>query len=522
MAQGDDRRLGAGPGVEQARDTPADRLARDTPADRHTLPRVTGGVLSLRRRLLGFGLALVGGPLLTWLLVSIRSDETITSDVLAYQLLVVLVSLVGGIWPAVFAAVMSALTLNYFFVEPYYTASVADPRNVWALVLYVVIAVLVSAVVDRAARAARAARRAEAEAELLGTVAGSVLRGDSAVLALISRTREALGLAGVRLVDADGSVLATDGEPVRDERFDTVTVSRRNGGPPALLELHGHALDASQRRLIDAVRAQLSAALEHADLARAAREADALAETDQVRSALLSAVSHDLRRPLAAAVAAVGGLRAAGPHLSDADRAELLATADESLATLSTLVTDLLDVSRIEAGVLAVSPAPVDSTGIVLAALDELGAGPDGFDLDLDPELPALHADPVLLQRVLVNVLANAARHSPPGSRVRVSTSRRGRTAEMRIADRGAGIPPERRDDMFTPFQRLGDTDNTVGLGLGLALSKGFTEGMGGTLAVEDTPGGGLTMVITLPLAPHPAAAGPARPDPVTTEGADA
>ncbi len=499
MTRGRDRALlGAAPAAGRPHEA----------GDRFTLPRVTRGVLGLRRRLLGFGLALVGGPLLTWFLVSIRSEETITSEVLAYQLLVVLVSLVGGIWPAVFAAVMSGLTINYYFVAPYYSVSVADPRNVWALLLYVVIAVLVSFVVDRAARAARAAQRAEAEAELLATVAGSVLRGDSAVLALISRTRESLGLAGVRLVDADGSVLATDGEPVRDGRFEAVTVSRRNGGPPAMLELHGHVLDASERRLIDAVRAQLSAALEHNDLARTARQVNALAETDQVRSALLSAVSHDLRRPLASAVAAVGGLRAAGPNLSADDRAELIATADESLTTLSALVTDLLDVSRIEAGVLAVSLQPVDVSDVVLNALDELDGRPDRFELDLDPDLPPLQADPVLLQRVLVNVLANAAHHSPTDARVGVSTSRRGRTAEIRIADHGVGVSPERRDDMFTPFQRLGDTDNTAGLGLGLALSKGFTEGMGGTLAPEDTPGGGLTMVIALPVADAVGAAG--------------
>ncbi|WP_109208820.1 MULTISPECIES: DUF4118 domain-containing protein [Microbacterium] len=467
---------------------------------RFALPRVSGGALSVKRRLLGFALALVGGPLLTWFLVAIRNEDTITSDVLAYQLLVVLVALVGGIWPAVFAAVMSGFTLNYFFVAPYYTVSVADPRNVWALILYVVIAVLVSFIVDRAARAARAARRSEAEAELLANVAGSVLRGESAVPALVSRTRESLGLAGVRLVDADGTILATDGEPVRDGRFDAVTVSRRNGGPPAMLELHGHGLDASERRLVDAVAAQLAAALEHTDLTETAREAGVLAETDQVRSALLSAVSHDLRRPLAAAVAAIGGIRAAGSHLSAEDRAELLATADESLATLSALVTDLLDVSRVEAGVLAVSLQPVDSAGVVLAALEELGGGPDRFELALDPDLPLVRADAVLLQRVLVNVLANASRHSPADAQVRVSTSRLAGTAEIRVVDHGAGVASERLDDMFTPFQRLGDTDNTTGLGLGLALSKGFTEGMGGTLTPEHTPGGGLTMVIALPV----------------------
>lgn len=495
----------AGPGVgatvvRESDDLDVNIVTHAAAGDRFTLPRMTGGALSVRRRVLGFALALVGGPLLTWLLVSIRSEETITSDVLAYQLLVVLVSLVGGIWPAVFAAVMSALTLNYFFVQPYYTVNVAHPRNAWALLLYVLIAVLVSFIVDRAARAARAARRSEAEAELLATVAGSVLRGESAVPALISRTRESLGLAGVRLVDADGTVVASDGEPVRDGRFDAVTVSRRNGGPPAMLELHGHVLDASARRLVDAVAAQLSAAMEHTDLSATARKASLLAETDQVRSALLSAVSHDLRRPLAAAVAAVGGLRAAGANLSPDDRDELVATADESLATLTALVTDLLDVSRVEAGVLAVSLQPVDSAETVVAAVEELGAEPDRLELALDPRLPMLKADPVLLQRVLVNVLANAVRHSPPGSRVRLSTSRLGSTAEIRVIDHGTGVAADRLDDMFSPFQRLGDTDNSAGLGLGLALSRGFTEGMGGTLAPEATPGGGLTMVIALPV----------------------
>jgi two-component system sensor histidine kinase KdpD len=197
----------------------------------------------------------------------------------------------------------------------------------------------------------------------------------------------------------------------------------------------------------------------------------------------------------------VGGLRAAGTHLSPEDRAELLATADESLSTLAALVTDLLDVSRVEAGVLAISLTPVDAAGMILAAVDELTLHPDVLELAPDPTLPPLLADPVLLQRVLVNVLGNAIRYSPPGTRVRISTSRLGRHAQIRVVDHGPGVALERRDDIFAPFQRLGDTDNTTGLGLGLALSRGFVEGMGGTLMPEDTPGGGLTMVIELPVA---------------------
>lgn len=476
---------------------------------RVALPRITGGALGWRRQVLGFVIALVFGPLLSWLLFTFRSPESITAEVLAYQLLVVVVALIGGVRPAVFAAVLSGITLDFLFVAPQFTITIAHPLHVLALALYVVIAVLVSIIVDQAARRARTAQRAAAEAELLAAVAGNVLRGDNAVLALVSRTREAFGLTGVRLLSADGEVLASDGEPVPDGRATSIPVGGggaaggAGGSAPAVLELHGEPLDTPARRLLDAIVAQLAAAIEHTDLRATAREVAALAETDQVRSALLSAVSHDLRRPLASAVAAIGGLR--GAHsLSASDREELLATADESLATLSSLVTDLLDVSRVQAGVLAVSTMRLDIAGPVLAAVDELDLGPSDVELALDAELPAVSADPVLLQRVLVNVIANAHRHAPADSRVIVSTSTIGDHAEIRIIDRGAGVPAEKRDQIFQPFQRLGDTDNTTGLGLGLALSRGFAEGMGGTLTPEDTPGGGLTMVISLPLAGDP------------------
>lgn len=468
------------------------------------LPRLTGGALGWRRRILGLVVALTGGPLLSWLLFATANEETITSDVLSYQLLVVVVALIGGIWPALFAAVLSGLTLDFLFIHPRFTVTIDNPLHALALVLYVVIAILVSWIVDQAARRTRRARRAAAESELLATVSGSVLRGESAVPALVSRTREAFGVSGARLLAGDGStqqVLATDGEPVRDGRAVVVPVGTdAAGGPRATLELHGGDVGGPERRLLDVITAQLAAALEHSELTQTARTADALAATDQVRTALLSAVSHYLRRPLAAAIAAVGGLRSAGPSLSAADRDELVATADESLAALAALVTDLLDVSRVQAGVLAVSLTAVDLAGAVLEALDELGIGPDVVELALDPAVPAVRADPVLLQRVIVNVLANARRYAPPGTRVRIASSRLGSTVELRIVDHGPGVSADRQDDIFAPFQRLGDTDNTTGLGLGLALSKGFTEGMGGTLTPETTPGGGLTMVVSLPV----------------------
>lgn len=452
------------------------------------LPRL-GGALSVRRRIAGFALALGVGPLLTWALWSVRSPESITSDVLAFQLLVVVVALVGGLWPAVFAAVMSGLTLDLLFVQPLFSIAVDDLTHASALALYVVIAVLVSIVVDRAARQTRAARRGAAEAELLATVAGSVLRGTVAVQALVDRTRESFALDGVALVD-EGTTVARAGALVGAANAVPV-------GTDASLALHGRDLDASERRLLAVIVAQLESALERDDLAETASGIAPLAATDKVRSALLAALSHDLRRPLAAASAAVGGLRAAGAHLTDDDRAELLATAEESLAALTALVTDLLDVSRVQAGVLAVSATRVDPADVVLPALEELGLGPSDVELDLGDATDVV-ADAVLLQRVVVNLVANAQRHAPEDSCVRIATSAFAGVVELRVVDHGPGIPPERRDDVFVPFQRLGDTDNTTGLGLGLALARGFVEGMGGTLVAEDTPGGGLTMVVTL------------------------
>ena len=465
----------------------------DAAGGRFALPRLSGS-LTWRRRVAGLVLALAGGPLLTWLLTAFRSPDTLTSDVLAYQLLVVVVALVGGIWPALFAAVLSGLTLDFFFIEPIHTVRIAEPPHLLAVALYVLIAILVSYVVDRAARQTRAAHRAAAESEMLATISGSVLRGQGAVQALVSRTREAFGLSGVRLV-VDGQPLAADGEPSPAPAAERVPVGDR-----AVLELHGD-VEAAERRLLAVVVAQLQAVLEHRALVETAREIAPLAASDRVRSALLSALSHDLRRPLAAATAAVGGLRAARGSLTPEDRDELLATADESLATLATLVTDLLDVSRLQAGVLAVSAIPLDVADVILPALDELGLGPSSVELDLAPDVPAVQADPVLLQRVIVNLLANGIRHSPAGGKVRVSASSFAETVEIRVVDHGPGIPPDRRDDIFVPFQRLGDTDNSTGLGLGLALSKGFVEGMGGALTPEDTPGGGLTMVVALPVA---------------------
>jgi two-component system sensor histidine kinase KdpD len=453
--------------------------------------------LSWRRRFAGFALALLGLPALTWPLATLRSEESIASDVLLFQLLVVIVALVGGIWPAVLAAVAAGVLLDFFFVSPLYTLTIADPLHLLTLVIFVIVGVLVSIVVDQAARRARAAARSAAEAEVLVAVAGSVLRGGDAVQTLVTRLREAFGMTSVILREGGDTIAAARDAEVASEADQETTLPL---GPGGSIYLRGHALTPSDRRILGAFVSQLDAALEQRRLRDEAAGAKPLAEADRLRSALLAAVGHDLRRPLAAATAAVTSLRSADLPLGDDDRDELLATADESLSALGDLVTDLLDVSRLQAGVLGVTLRDVSLDEIVGGAIDELGLAPGSLQLDL-PTVRDVRADPVLLQRVVVNLVSNAVRFAPVGSPPRVAASEHADRVQLRIVDTGPGIPEERREDVFVPFQRLGDTDNTVGVGLGLALSKGFVEAMGGTLEVEDTPGGGLTMVVDLPAA---------------------
>jgi two-component system, OmpR family, sensor histidine kinase KdpD len=257
--------------------------------------------------------------------------------------------------------------------------------------------------------------------------------------------------------------------------------------------------------VLGAFAAYAAAALEQGRLTAAAQAAKPIAEADRVRTALLAAVSHDLRTPLASAKAAVTSLRSSDIEWDAEDHDELLATADESLDRLAHLVDNLLDMSRLQAGALAVFPRPADLSEIVARSLDDLGPAARTVTVDLPEDLPEVAVDPGILERVIANLIANGLRYSPPDVPPAITGSALRDRVELRVIDRGPGIPEANRDQMFVPFQRLGDTDNTTGVGLGLALSRGLTEAMGGTLEPEETPGGGLTMALSLPAVPPPA-----------------
>jgi two-component system sensor histidine kinase KdpD len=339
--------------------------------------------LSGRRLVYGYLLAVVGAIVLALVMVPLRGDVDLASEALIFLLLVVTSAIVGGLGPALLAAALGAALLNFFFTEPLNTFRIHEASEVVAVIVFGLVAVMVSWVVDQAARRAMAVREA-AELE-----------------------------AGNRL-----------------------------------------------------------------------------------RTALLAAVGHDLRTPLATAKAVVSGLLSREVTLTETDRRELLETGDDALDRLTALVDNLLDLSRLQAGAMPVRTQPVPLHDVVERALDDLGVEARAVVVDLPDQLPDVVVDPGLLERVVVNLIANAQRYAP--GPVRLSAVATRDRVELRVVDNGPGIPLPDRDRVFVPFQRLGDS-STTGLGLGLALSRGLVEAMAGTLVLQETSGGGVTHVISLP-----------------------
>jgi two-component system sensor histidine kinase KdpD len=475
------------------------------------LPRYRGGITP-RRQLAGFGLAAVLPPLLTIGLAGDRSGINLTSDMLVFLVAVIAVAMTGGFVPAVLEAIAASLLINYYFTPPIHFWTIAEANNSLALGVFVAVGLVTSWVVDTSARQAKRAARANAESELLVTTAGSILRGQGALDALLDRTREAFGMRSASLLErqsperqslerqsAEWTVVASSGDaPVERPGDADVDVPVTD---TLSLALTGRPLPAGDRRVLGAFAAYAAVALEQQRLAAEAEAARPIAAADRMRTALLTAVSHDLRSPLASAKAAVTSLRSPDMHWDADDTAELLATADESIDKLIRLVANLLDMSRLQAGALSLFPRPSGLDEIVARALDDLGPAGRDITVDIGETVPAVRADPAILERVVVNLAENALRYSPAGKPPLLAASALGDRVELRVVDRGPGLPEEDRERMFRPFQRLGDTDNTTGVGLGLALSRGLTEAMDGTLTAEDTPGGGLTMTVNLPAA---------------------
>ncbi len=450
--------------------------------------------LPRRRGEIGLALALAGPPALTVLLAQFRGDLGLPSVLLLFLLLVVGVSAVGGLWPAVVAAVSGFLLVNYYFTPPLYEFSIAEGENVLALAVFLAVAITVSAFVALAARRAAEGDRARSEAEALLRLAGA--SPATVVLESLRRVLHLDGAAVLHRFEGGWRIEAASGENVpHSPETSTKTVALDD---EHVLALTGSTIRSEDQRVLDAFAKELAASVELGELEAEAETAGTLAAANELRAALLSAVSHDLRTPIAAVKASVTSLLQQDVDWTPEAEREFLETIDEETDRLDALVGNLLDMSRLQAGALEISTTPVGLEEVVPAALRSLGVGDGSVELDVSESLPRVLADPGLLERALANVISNAIRFTPAGARPRVTAGALDRTVDLRVVDRGPGVPRDERPRLFVPFQRLGDSPHGDGVGLGLAVAKGFVEAMGGEIEVEDTPGGGLTVVIIL------------------------
>jgi two-component system sensor histidine kinase KdpD len=431
---------------------------------------------------------------------------------------VLLVGLLGGVAPAALSAVLSGLLLNYYLIAPRHSFTIAEPNSAITELVLLLIAVAVAVLVDGAAKRAREARLASQEAELLTLFAGSVLRGAD-LEALLERVRETYSQRAVSILREPSDEDRTNGKKgyivacVGNDpcvTVDSADTAIEVGDDEFWMLMAGKKLSARDRRVLGAVARQAAGLIRQGELEEASR-AEAIVRADDLRRSLLSAVSHDLRTPLAAAKVAVSSLRAEDVAFSAEDTADLLATIEESIDQLTALVGNLLDSSRLAAGVLRPDLRRVYLEETVQRALISIGKGATGFyrsaidRVKVDVGGTVVLADAGLLERVFANLIDNALRYAP-NSVVRVNAGRVGDRVLINVIDEGPGILHGTEDQVFEPFQRLGDHDNTTGVGLGMSVARGFVEAMGGTIQAGDTPGGGLTVVVDL-AAPQPVGA---------------
>jgi two-component system sensor histidine kinase KdpD len=486
-----------GPGIAALAGSIDVHLVTHDEAERRVRTRARRSPLAPRRLLAGWLAAFLLPALLTVVLTITKDIHSLPTEVMFYLAIAVAVALIGGRAPAIAAAVVGFLMLNWYFTPPVGRWTVADPENLVALLVFVAVAVAVASVVDNASRRALDATRARAEAATLAQLSQSILTGQDTAEAVTEQLRESFSLDSVALLarrDGHWAVVASSGpEPAtHPEEADTrVTVD-----DDRVLALRGGRLRASDQRVLEGFAVTTGLVLEYRRLRERDARAQALERAEATSTAVLRAVSHDLRTPLATMRTAVEGL--ATPGLDDADRAELTEALVVATDQLEHLIDDLLDLSRLESGLL--KPVMRDLGLDEVLPLAIAGHPRDRVVLEADESTPLVHTDGGLLERVVANLVGNAVRHSPAGEPVRVQAHVHPDEVTVRVVDRGPGVPPELRARMFDPFQRLGDTGGT-GLGLGLAVAQGLAEAIGATVTVEDTPGGGLTMAVSLPRA---------------------
>jgi two-component system, OmpR family, sensor histidine kinase KdpD len=458
--------------------------------------------------------------------------------------LVFLTAVVGvavrlGLWPSLLASVASSLCYNFFFLPPIYTFTIADPTNIAAFMFFTIVAVIVSTVAARGRTQAIAATdRARATESLYSfsrKLAGAGTL-DDVLWATAYQTALMLKVRVVLLLPEHDSIAVKAGYPPEDILDDADLAAAKwtwendraagrgsdtlPGAKRLFLPMHtgrgavgvmgidsdkpGFLLTPDQRRLLDALRDQGALAIERVRLVEEMDRVERAAETERLRSALLTSISHDLKTPLAAVLGAAGTLRDLGAKLSDAEKADLLGTIIDESERLNRFIANLLDMTKLESGAVSPNVARHDLGEIVGSALRRASRilSRHRIELELAPDLPMLELDAVLFEQALFNLLDNAAKYAPPETTIRIQSWRSEDSVCLRVLDEGSGIPSTDLDHIFDKFYRAQKTDQVrAGTGLGLAISRGFVEAMHGTIvAANRTDRSGAAFTISLPI----------------------
>ena len=457
--------------------------------------------LPRRRVIAGLVLGAVAFPIVTVVLTAGLASTSVALALSAYLLVVIAVAVTGGLLPGLLGALVAFLVTNYEFTPPIHTLSISSARDVLALTSFLVAGLTVSTLVDLAARRSAQAARAERNARALARLVSTVSLGRDAVEEILAEIVRIFELDGAALRRIDGSTHDAAEASTGDLVGPTMVVQLDDTHE---LVVAGGLADAESQALLRGVASQLLSVLERQRLELEAQEREQMRQADELRAALLAAVSHDLRTPLASIKAAATSLLSPSARFTPEQHQTLLESIDAETDRLNALIEGLLDMTRVNEGSMELVTAEVDLVDLIDFAVEDAVAGagvlPSAVRVTGADEATIV-TDPALLVRVIANLVQNGLVHG--GADVTVDVGLVADDATIRVVDHGPGVPPGDREAIFQPFQRRGDVRTGRGVGLGLAIARGFTVALGGNLLVDDTPGGGCTMVLTLPLVPE-------------------
>ena len=442
-------------------------------------------------------------PIVNLILTKFRHSLNLTTNTLILLIITVGIAVMNPIWLAILAAIENFLFLNYLFTPPFHTLAISNEDDLIALVIFLTCSISASFILRKLKIRTAKLEQLSNEGLFLSSLAKDIIKGHNSIDEILHNSKSTFGLRELAVVRKEG--IAPDEK--LEVIFGSITmITKEISGSQIVLNTEYSLLadpaitDADLRNLVTTFGSQILILLEREIFEESEKELSDIRQTDQMRVALLNAVSHDLRGPLSSAKAAISSLMNDHVTWSAEDQRELLESSNHSLNQLNHLIENLLDMSRLEANAISLNWRNVGIEDAVSGAIKSLKSAANSIEISLDSELPPIMGDPILLERVIGNLLENALRFNPENRPVTVAAFRIEERIELRIIDHGPGISIMGQSKVFIPFQRLGDRDNTTGVGLGLAIVKGFTELMNGRVLMEETYLGGLTVVLSFPI----------------------